>query len=937
MIKLYLCPDYKNAPPNADNGGIRRVVDAKAKYLPAMGFEIVHRPEDAHIIVNNGAMLATAPGVPIVNVNHGLYWSRQPWEAGFQEVNAEVVNSMCNAVAHTVPSEWVARAVRRGGYFYPEVVYHGVEADEFKPAPEWEEYVLWNKARADLVSDPNDMITLAARMPETRFQTTIGFSTGNVKVLGILDYRKMRDIVARAGVYLCTARETFGIGTLEALACGVPVAGWDWGGQSEIIVPGETGYLAPPGDYEALQECVERCFADRDRLSANAISDVRARWGWQKRMEQYAAIFKRVYHEYYEIKRPKVSVIVTAYNLDAYLPKCLDMISKQTMQDFECLVIDDAQQFTTFKIVDSYTRKDKRIQYLAPNENLGLPGARNFGFAHSCGSYIRHVDADDFLAENALELESHALDVDPGLHIAYGHLESVNEDGSRILENGEPVRSGWPPEDFEWVEQMAHLNQLPSCVMMRREVLQRSGGYRTRMHRQEDAEFWCRVTSLGFRAHKITQAVTYFHRQRDDSKGAKEWQKEGPEPDWTSWFPWRVGATNYRQAVEILRSNAGRHPTPRLVPFGAQGKNPQGGFWPVHDYAYPVVSVIVTCGPGHQKYLLDALDSIQAQTFPDWECVVVNDTGEKWEPYIMGAPWAKVINLPKNMGVSTARNEGFKYARGKFIVFLDGDDYWLPWFLELMVTHAEKNDGVIFSDLIQDDGKEKKVYKYAEFDPQWLVKSMRYPGSSVLYPRKIVEKVMANQGGFDLQIPGMEDWDFQIAVHAAGFCAYHIPEPLFVYRMYSSTKRDVDYAKIDSITAYLDEKWAKYRKGGDVFMCGCGNNKRVTTQPASLGTSSGDPAMNVQVEEGAATKMVQVEYVGPIAEDFSIRSKIDRNIFYRFGNNQWNKERTVFLADAEFLTSQTDGDGAPLYRILGDVMAAENRDPSVALGQPVAA
>lgn len=469
--------------------------------------------------------------------------------------------------------------------------------------------------------------------------------------------------------------------------------------------------------------------------------------------------------------------------------------------------------------------------------------------------------------------------------------------------------------------------------------MQNSGGYRERMTRQEDAEFWCRTTSLGFRAKKITQAVTYYHRQRNDSKGAVEWQVNGHEPDWTAWFPWRTGAHDYQQAVKVLRKYSGNHPAPHLVPFGAQGKSPIASFWQVHDFAYPVVSVIVTCGPSHEKYLLDALDSIQAQSYPDWECIVVNDTGNTWSGDIMGAPWAQVVTTGGNLGASVARNTGFKHARGRYIIWLDADDYWLPWYLELMVAHAEKNDGIIYSNLIIDDGKEKKVYRYDKFDSEQVAKHMGYPGSSILFPRKIVEAVITLQGGWDIQIPGMEDWDFQIAAHSLGFCAYHVPEPLFVYRKYSSTKRDNDYAKIDSILAYMDQKWHKYRKDGEKMGCGCGGTKTVNRIPDSIMSSSGnfktEGGENIKID--SPTQMVQVEYVGPIAEDFQIRSRVDMGIFYRFGNNQYNKERTVFAEDAAFLMGLMDGEGKSLYRILGAATSEENRNPAEVLGETIVA
>jgi glycosyltransferase involved in cell wall biosynthesis len=938
MIRVHISPDFIDS---SETGGIRRVVEAMLKYFPYYGIEHTRNVSEAHIIINHGAMQTSYKSTPIINVNHGLYWSRQPWEDGYQEVNEKVVESMEMAVAHTAPSEWVSRAIRRGGLFYPRAIYHGVDYEEFSPG-ENGRYVLWNKARADYVSDPRDVMNVASKLPDIQFWTTIGKTTSNVKVLmekpgKAVPYGEMKRIVTRAGVYLCTARETFGIGTLEALAAGVPVAGWDWGGQKEIIQQGQTGYLAPPGDFKALAECIQLCIDERDRLSANAIEDARANWRWEPRIAQYVELIEGVYREYYELHRPKVSVIVTAYNLDRYLPKCLESVSAQNFDDYECLVIDDAGQVSTKAIVEKCARSNRRIRYLATPRNLGLPDARNFGFQHAHGRYIRHLDADDYLADEALALEAEALDEDPGIHIVYGHLEVVREDGTRIYEkSGSVARSGWPEEQFNWFKQMAHLNQIPSCSMMRREVLERSGGYRGRMKRAEDAEFWCRVTSLGFRAKKITQAVTYFHRQRGDSKGAQEWKQEGKEPDWTAWFPWRMGAGDYGEGNKTMRKYGNSHPTPPLVPFGAQGKASGRRFWYVHDYSYPIVSVIVTCGPYHEQHLLDALDSVQGQTYPDWECIVVNDTGKKWDPDIPGAPFARVVDMDGNQGTAAARNKGYEYARGHFVVWLDADDIWLPWFLERMVAYAENNDGVIYCDLIQDRKDKLEVYRYQEFDESVVPRNMMYPGSSVLLPRKITEKIKELQGGWDCKIPGMEDWDYQVAVHDAGFCAYRIPEALFVYRVYSSTKRESDYAKIGKIKDYMDRKWRKYRLDGEKMGCGCGKKVIVKTKPASTLKSSGNFANIPEIfDETTNEQMVNMEYLGPLEQTFSVRSRAVPGVTYRFGNNTHHKMRTVFLRDAQYLVGQVDKNNQPTFRIVSGA-TMENRDPQAVLGRTLA-
>lgn len=930
-LKVYISPNYFNVPAKVDNGGIRRVVEAENKYLGLFDVESVANIQEADVIQNQGGMRTWRKGIPVVNTSHGMMWSRYPWGDGMQDINKELMQAMSMAQAQTAPSEWVARAIRRGAYIYPVVIYHGVDSSEFTPGNAQSHYVLWNKARSDFVSDPKDMQEVAKLLPNYDFLSTIGNETTNVKILGTTSYENMKTVVSNAGVYLCTARETFGIGTLEAMACGVPIAGWDWGGQHEIIIQGETGYLAPPGRFDILAECIKKCLTDRQRLSSNCIDDARMRWKWETRIKQYADLFKEVY-EFAVCKRPTVTVVVTTYSLDKYLPACLDSVKRQTLEDFECLVIDDAQSESTKLILDDYVQ-DKRFKYIPTPENLGLPGARNFGFQKSKGKYIQYLDADDWLADNALALHAGALDDDPFIHITYGHLAVAKEDGEVYMENGSPARGNWPPNQFSWIEQMAHLNQLPSCAMMRREVMQRSGGYRIRNKRQEDAEFWCRVTSFGFRAKKVTQAITYYHRMRDDSKGQKEWDTEGKEPDWTAWFPWRLGAKDGGEGRNLLRKYGGLHPFPQIVPFGAQGDSSDGKFWYVHDYAYPSVSIIVTCGPGHKEYLIDALDSIQAQTYPDWECVVVNDTSEKWGN-IPGAPWAKVINLDGNQGTAAARNAGFDYTRGKYIIYMDADDYWLPWYLERMVAYAEANKGaIIFSDIIMDDGEKKKIYTYNEVNYAEVPFHMSYAGSSILIPWEVVNSVNNLQGGYDKLIPGMEDWDFQIAAHHRGFCAYHLPEPLFVYRLNTSTKREHDYDKIEDIRAYLDKKWKEYRKEGKKLMCGCSSPKKTNSKPSSMLTSSGNFSMKgIKVNDSNPMQMVTVEYIGPIAETFSIRSRVDRGINYRFGNNPYHKERIVFMEDAEYLISMLDGNAKPMYRIKGVSSLSEHRDPTEIVG-----
>ena len=886
-LKVAIFPTWKK--PDRADGGIRRVVEAMEKYLPEFGIEVVVSSDDAEVICTHGTTyLDRPPDKPVVNVNHGLMWSRYDWPTWGHDANKLVVEAMARAQFHTAPSRWVANALRRGMMVYPEVVHHGIDAEEWLPAEDWQPYVLWNKARVDVVSDPGDMIKLAAMMPNTRFVSTIAgpAKPGNVEEIGIMPLQEMREFVRHAGIYLATARETFGIGTLEAMSSGVPVVGWDWGGQTEIIKHGETGFLAEPGDYEALAEGVKWALEERETLGANARQDVLERWGWERRIEQYANLFKRA-NEWWG-DRPKVSVVVTTHNLARYLGDCLDSVASQDFEDWECVVVDDLSDDHPERV---FGGRGKRFRLIKTGENLKLPGARNFGFEQTKGRYVIFLDADDMLAEHALLTLSDQLDKDPAIHVAYGHLDTVKEDGS------DQKRSTWPFPQYVWRAQMAHLNQLPYSAMMRREVLERTGGFRNRHWRNEDAPFWIVASSYGFRIKKVTEASTLIYRWRSDSKT----QGEPEEGDWTAWYPWRMGALNAIDGSKLMRQTAG-NPNADYVPWSAQGEPPPGvRFWSVPDHYSPRVSVLIPVGPGHEKYVIDALESVRAQTFQDWECIVVNATGEKWksgfDSPVQGCPWAKVVNARRHLRPSEARNLAASHAQADTIVMLDADDMLLPHALEEMYAHyIGTGGGLIYTDyLMQKTPPPDPLIPYETWDFRCgdVLKRMRH-SMMCMIPKAKHEEI----GGYDEAMPGWEDWDYLIALQAAGVCSYRLNFPSFVYRFRTGTIREDSFGKKDEILGLIRDKWSDYYERRKSMGCsGCPNKARANV---SNSANPGNPTAAVSVSAVSGATAI-LAYQGPGDGKINIRGPITGQV-YLFHRNE---PKYVMAEDAEAFLGRT--------------------------------
>lgn len=851
-LKVYIEPVLSKKHAQA-NGGIKRVLDAQLKYLPRFDVEVTRKIDEADLTVGHVDHLPIVQDKPFISHNHGLMWTDYFNEGHNYEVNRSITSALVQADAITAPSHWVAQAISYGLLRTPQVVYHGVDLDEWQVTDEPGNYVLWNKARADAVSNSQDMLTLADKMPNVQFVSTLGNQKSNLKICGVMDYAAHKSVIQNAGVYLATARETFGIGTLEALACGVPVAGWDYGGQSEIILQGETGYLAPYGNYAALIECVNKCFADRTRLSVNARADIIARWQWDDQIEQYANLYKMTL-ENWSKPRSKVSVIVPCHNLAKYLPDALKSLIRQSMTDWECFIIDDVSTDNTFEIGKDFEKQFLNFHYYRTPENIKLSRALNFGFAQAQGKYILNLDADNVLPDNALEILSDALDQRRDLHIVYGALETMSDDGTNRKANQFP----YPVyENYSWNAQLAHLNQLHSGAMMRREVVEQSAGYRERQWRAEDAEFWSRVSSFGFRIERVTDQPTLVYRWRQGSKSSEERTLDpiGIDGDWCEYFPWRT-ARNAEDGNKVIAQNPQSIANVQLVPFGAQGKRTDKPFWNVYHRQEPLVSVIIPVGNGHQRYLNDALDSLVGQMTNEWEAIVVNDTDEEWE-IVRGAPYARVICNHGQHGAGIARNLGLKYAKGQLVFFLDADDMLHPnALIEMVRRYAQGDVGYVYCDAsVPESQLKNKVVAAPEFTQDgWLKRGIH--SQAILMATEDAKRI-----GFDESMFAWEDWDFFIRCIANGICGIRVGEPLLLYRKHLGNRSAFGNEKRAELFAELKAKYHEYTTGAkSMAKCGgCGSHKVLDAIRRSSVMQSKVESPDKPIQPG----YVRLRYTGP--------------------------------------------------------------------------
>src|ERR1700761_4648418 len=204
----------------------------------------------------------------------------------------------------------------------------------------------------------------------------------------------------------------------------------------------------------------------------------------------------------------------------------------------------------------------------------------------------------------------------------------------------------------------------------------------------------------------------------------------------------------------------------------------------------PAVSVLVPAW-GVAHLVGESLASLQAQSFTDWEAVVVDDgapddVAGAVAPFAKADPRIRFVPTPHG-GLSAARNHAIAAARAPLISLLDGDDYYRPDYLEKMVAaiSADPGLGLVSCDATIIGQTWRAGRRFSDFLSQ-----VGEPTLDAVIARRfnmfvstiLRREAVASAGGFDEELPAAEDLDLWIRILEKGWRAAYVPEPLVFYR-----------------------------------------------------------------------------------------------------------------------------------------------------------
>lgn len=195
---------------------------------------------------------------------------------------------------------------------------------------------------------------------------------------------------------------------------------------------------------------------------------------------------------------PQVSVIIPVYNRAAFVLEAVDSVLKQTLQDFELIVIDDG---STDGTAEALKRFEDRLFYRY-QDNQGVSGARNLGLQMARGKWIAFLDSDDLWLPEKLETQVRFFSENPGAVICQTEEIWIRK-GRRV--NPQKKHQKFSGDIFAPSLLLCLVS--PSAVMIQRNLFDQVGYFDVTLPACEDYDLWLRISSQ-FHVYLIDQPLT---------------------------------------------------------------------------------------------------------------------------------------------------------------------------------------------------------------------------------------------------------------------------------------------------------------------------------------------------------------------------------------------------------------------------------------------
>lgn len=363
-----------------------------------------------------------------------------------------------------------------------------------------------------------------------------------------LEPEQVRSMFHKADLYInASYYEGFGLPSLEAMACAVPVVQVDNHGLDGIAIDGENCVISPSQSPHDIARAVVTVLTDvalRAHIVESGLRTVQ-RFSVQQQFAAFCTQFQQILGVHFDERRvrdimdsplvtppphvsvpvepgtpdfncPTFSVLIPTYNQAQYLPACLDSLLAQTCSNWEAVIVNDGSTDDTRSVLEHYAHKDSRFTVLH-KENGGVASALNLALKNARGRWICWLSSDDMFMPDKLEQHIRGFIEYPDTYFFHTAYNVFYEDTCRLEEIGLPA-DFIPQESLQVLKffEINYVNGISICV--HRSVFGKVGGFNTNLRNGQDFDMWLRISAQYRSRHlEARTCITRVHPEQGSS------------------------------------------------------------------------------------------------------------------------------------------------------------------------------------------------------------------------------------------------------------------------------------------------------------------------------------------------------------------------------------------------------------------------------------
>ncbi len=387
----------------------------------------------------------------------------------------------------------------------------------------------------------------------------------------------------------------------------------------------------------------------------------------QKWFEQHRATAQQLERMRNEARtfalQPLISIVTPVFDTPVQrLEEAVESVLAQAYENWELVLIDDGStEPDLLRVLPNLAGRDPRIVLAKLGKNEGISNASNRGLALARGEWVTFLDHDDVLEPDALFQLVQFLQTQPDADLIYTDEDKLGEGGFEA-----PVfKPDWSPDFFLSYNYVGHLTAI------RREIVQKAGGFRSDFDSAQDYDLFFRVIELTNRIHHIPRVL--YHWRRSESSSAISVRQK----------PEQLDAS--RRAIENHLKRRGE-PAHIAVDWRTHA------FRVRRDLSEPKrISIIITNYHGEET-LDRCVQSLTSGTdYPDYEILIVQSDNCPVAPAGISRSPHRLLNFSGVAGYSAAKNCAARETNTPWLLFLDDTMEVIdPEWLTIMAEHVQR-------------------------------------------------------------------------------------------------------------------------------------------------------------------------------------------------------------------------------------------------------